>query len=293
MKKAACMFLTIIALSYFCAAVPAAEPSAGFDERNPNVKYGEVQLFKYFSSVSETERAANVILPPNYTPEKKWPVLYLLHGIGGNEYEWFGGAPVEVSANLFASQKAQEAIIVIPNIRVRHKSVVKEPGFFSLEHFKEFDAFIDDLKTSLRPAIEKKFSVQSDRNHQAIAGLSMGGREALYVGLNLCDQFAYIGAFEPAPGLLPYDAEAGLFTKETLRVPEEYNDRTYVFVVKGTTDGVVGMWPEEYARTLEKNGTNPHYTILEGGHEFKVWKESLYLFLPKLFREDSLKETKE
>lgn len=258
---------------------------AGFDSAREGVQYGELQQFNYYSQTAECERPVNVFVPKNYNPEKKYPVLYLLHGLGGNEFEWFGGKPNEVVGNLIADGQAPEMIVVIPNIRVRHKSVVEEPHFMSVEHFKEFDAFLDDFQTSLKIEIEKKYSVDSSRQSQAIAGLSMGGREALHLGIKLCDQFGYIGAFEPAPGLLPYANEESLFNEETLTLPDEYKKSTYVLVTKGDRDGVVRDWPTRYADALTKNGVDPHFVELRGGHDFKVWKESLYRFAKVIFKD--------
>ncbi len=269
-----------------CATLlTAQEPQIpnGFDQRRSNVKYGALEEVKYYSQTAEQDRLAKVLLPANYDKEKKYPVLYLLHGIGGDENEWFGGAPNEILSNLTSEGKLPETIVVFANERVRHKDVVKAPDPFSIEHFREFNAFLDDFKTSLSPEIEKRYSIKPGRENHAVAGLSMGGRNALYVGLSLIDRFGYIGAFEPAPGVLPYPAEPGLFTKETLTVPDQYKDTTFVLVSKGTRDNVVGDNPKTYADVLAENGVDPHFVQLEGGHDFKVWKESLYLFALKLF----------
>lgn len=258
----------------------------GQDLKHENVQYHDLQQLKYYSSTAECERPVNVFVPHDYDPNKKYPVLYLLHGLGGNEFEWFGGAPNEIISNLVAEGSVQEMIVVVPNIRVRHKSVTQAPPFMSIEHFKEFDAFLDDFQTSLKPEIEKRFSIAPERANHAIAGLSMGGREALHLGIKLCEQFAYIGAFEPAPGLLPYADEESLFTPDTLTLPDEYKGNTYIMTTKGDRDGVVRDWPKVYAETLQKNGVDPHFVELHGGHDFKVWKESLYRFVKIVFSQN-------
>ncbi len=260
------------------------EAPAGFDAKKPDVPYGEIKHVRYYSKTSENERNVTILLPPNYDKDKKYPVLYLLHGLGGNEYEWLGGNPVEVIGNLTASGKAKEMIVVVPNIRVRHKSVTKEPEFFSVEHFREFDAFLDDLRDNLMPYIEKNYPVLPGRDNRAVAGLSMGGRSALHVGIQLTDDFAYIGALTPAVGVLPYPVEKGLFTKETLTLPEKYRKNTLILIVKGSTDDVVGHWPKEYEKTLHANGVEPIYYVTEGGHDFGVWKNGLYNFVRRIFQ---------
>lgn len=255
----------------------------GFDQRKPNVAYGEVKDISYFSKTTNSDRPAKIILPPNYDKNKEYPTLYLLHGIGGNENEWFGGHPNEVISNLLADGKCKEMIVVIPNIRARHDSVKVAPDFYSVQHFNEFNNFLNDLKEDLLPYIENNYPVLKGRDNRAVAGLSMGGRAALHVGIEMIDQFAYIGALTPAVGVLPYDMEDGLFTKETLTLPAKYKKSTLVMIVKGSNDGVVHEWPDVYSTTLNSNGVEHIYYVAEGGHDFDVWKNGLYNFARRLF----------
>jgi len=254
-----------------------------FSQETVETQYGKMQKIHYYSVVSENERAANVILPKDYDGSTPLPVLYLLHGGGGDENEWLGARPVETLGEMIAKGEASKMIVVLPNIRVRHKNATQVPAPFSPESLKEFDVFIDELQKSLMPEIEKRYCIAKDRESQAIAGLSMGGREALYIGVKLCDKFGHIGGFEPAPGVLPYPAEHGLLTKETTSLPEEYKKTTYLLITKGTRDNVVREHPRTYADVFAANGTDPHFTELEGGHEFKVWRESLKIFARHIF----------
>lgn len=255
-----------------------------FDAEISDRQYGSIQTISYYSTTTEDERKANVILPPNFNKNKKYPVLYLLHGIGGDENEWFGGKPNEIINNLVAEGKAKEMIIVIPNIRARHKDVTTTPEFFSIEHFREFDNFLNDLRDNLMPWIEKEYPVLDGRDNRAVAGLSMGGRSALHIGINLIDKFSYIGAFTPAIGVLPYHMEDGLFTATTLTIPDKYKENTLIMIVKGDNDGVVGDCPEEYSNTLTKNSVPHIYYVTNGGHDFDVWKNSLYNFSRRIFQ---------
>ena len=255
----------------------------GFDEKQSGVSYGEVKDISYYSTATENNRNAKVILPFGYDKNKKYPILYLLHGIGGNENDWFGGNPNEIVTNLVAKGMTKEMIIVMPNIRARHKDVVTPPEFYSVEHFREYDHFLNDLRDNLMPYIESNFSVLPGRENRAVGGLSMGGRSALHVGINLIDDFAYIGAFTPAIGVLPYPVEEGLFTQETLTLPEKYKKKTLIMIVKGTEDGVVGNCPTEYSNALTENGVEHIYYETVGGHDFNVWKNSLYNFVRRIF----------
>lgn len=255
-----------------------------FDAKIPNRPYGTVEKVVYYSTTTETDRNAHIILPPNFEKDKKYPVLYLLHGIGGDENEWFGGTPNEIISNLVAVGKTKEMIVVIPNVRARHKDMSATPEFLSVEHFSQFDNFLNDLRDDLMPWIEKEYPVRNGRKNRAVAGLSMGGRSALHVGINLIDKFSYIGAFTPAIGILPYQIEEGLFTEETLTIPDKYKGNTLIMIVKGDNDGVVGSCPEEYSNTLTKNGVPHIYYVTRGGHDFDVWKNSLYNFSRRIFQ---------
>ena len=240
----------------------------------------------YFSDVTGTMRHANVILPGGYDESKKYPVLYLLHGIGGDENEWKEAQPEIISANLAQEKKASEMLLVLVNVRARADDRVPEQ-LFTIEHFRAFDAFKQDLTQCLMPYMEAHFSIQKGREHTAIAGLSMGGRTALYIGLTMTDLFGYIGAFSPAFGLLPYTnngvTEEGLLGESGLCLPKEHAEDTLVMIVHGTSDVVVRDEPVRYHEALERNGSKHVFYLVEGGHDFTVWSNALYLFLSSVF----------
>lgn len=285
-------FLSIVSILLFGGGTSKAksfidsdyQTPKGFDQRKSDVAYGEIKDISYFSKTTNSNRPAKVILPPNFDANKQYPTLYLLHGIGGNENEWFGGNPNEVISNLLAEGKCKEMIIIIPNIRARHDSVKVAPDFYSVQHFNEFNNFLYDLQNDLMPYIEKNYPVLKGRQNRAVAGLSMGGRAALHIGINMIDDFAYIGAFTPAVGVLPYDMENGLFSNQTLTLPDKYKPSTLVMIVKGSNDGVVHEWPDTYSAVLHNNGVEHIYYVAQGGHDFNVWKNSLYNFARRIFQ---------
>ena len=274
---------------------------AGFDRKKPGVKYGEIKTITYNSTATESDRRATIILPPEFdenNKDKKYPVLYLVHGIGGDEREWLGGNPNEVINNFAAEGKTKEMIVVIPNIRATRSGGAERvpaprpggPG--PMGQFSDFDNFFNDLRDDLMPYIEKNYPVLTHRDSRAVAGLSMGGRSALHVGLRLADAFGYIGAFTPAPGVLASPRGGGLFTQETFTLPSEYRTRrqgntslnnTLIMITKGSTDGVVRDNPENYSAGLTANGIEHIYTVTEGGHDFGVWKQDLYNFVRRIF----------
>ena len=258
----------------------------GFDEVKEGVTYGKLTEISYDSKITGTTRKANIILPPDYDENKKYPILYLLHGIGGDHNEWLGAKPVSVLSNLVAEGEAEPMIVVIPNVRARANDAGNPQDIYTLEHYKAFDNFINDLRDDLMPFIEANYPILTGKENTAIAGLSMGGRETLYIGLNMSDTFGYIGAFTPAPGLLPYSnfgvSEDGLFTTETLTLPKDSNN--YVMINAGISDDIVKIWPQTYYETLEENGVDAVFYVTDGGHDFVVWKNGLYNFAKKIFK---------
>ena len=97
------------------------------------------------------------------------------------------------------------------------------------------------------------------------------------------ETFGYIGCFEPAIGVLPYDGEKGLFTEETLKLPDEYNGKNVILIQKGTQDTTVGDSPLRYHNTLTKNGTMNEYYEVNMNHEMNAWANGLYNFVKRVF----------
>ena len=118
----------------------------GFDTVKEGITYGRLLEITYESSTTGTIRKANIVLPPNFDASKQYPVLYLLHGIGGDHNEWLGAEPVYVLSNLAAEGKAESMITVIPNVRARANDAGNPQDIYTLGHYKAFDNFINDLK---------------------------------------------------------------------------------------------------------------------------------------------------
>jgi len=250
----------------------------GFDKQQEGVEYGELTEVEYFSKTTDNTRKCSVYLPPNYDESKTYPVLYLLHGIGGDHKEWYGGKPNEVLSNLIANGELPPIIAVIPNVRAKHED--RGGGdIYGAENIAAFDNFINDLRDDLMPFIKENYPVSDKRSETAIAGLSMGGRESLFIGASMPETFGYIGAFCPAPGLIGENLGVPAQMKpEELTLPDEYKNDTFILINAGNSDGVVGDNPLNYSKTLGDNGVKNAYYSTEGGHDFKVWKNGLYYF---------------
>ncbi|HNR07820.1 MAG TPA: alpha/beta hydrolase-fold protein [Saprospiraceae bacterium] len=276
-KSLLSLFSILVALAPPAFAQPA-EPYApeGFDRLRENIPHGKIDSVFYPSRTVGVNRKALVYTPPGYSTAKKYPVLYLLHGIGGDEYEWMrGGRPDIVLDNLYAEHKIEPMIVVMPNGRAMKDDRAGGNIFDSLK-VQAFATFEKDLLNDLIPFIENKYPVLTDRNSRALAGLSMGGGQSLNFGLGNLDQFAWVGGFSSAPNtkrpedLLPDPVAASKQLK-------------LLWISCGDNDGLLRVSQRTHDYLFEKGV--PHIYYLEPGvHDFKVWKNGLYMFSQFLFK---------
>lgn len=257
-----------------------------FDKRNDLNAYGELSQVEYYSTTVGAWRKCYIHTPADFNKETTYPVLYLLHGIGGMHSEWLDGAPNEILSNLVALGQTRPMITVIPNVRAaKDDRVPSNP--LSQANIDAFDNFINDLRNDLMPYIKANYAVADKREECAIAGLSMGGREALYIGITMADIFGSIGAFSPAPGLLPHSDlnYPGQLTASQMNLPDQYKDSTFILICNGNQDNVIHNIPFQYHRALEENEVPHLYYTIDGGHDFDVWKNGLYHFASNIFRD--------
>ena len=252
------------------------EAPEGFKTPQPGVSQGKLESFEYDSTVTRTRRKANVYLPPGYSADRKYPVLYLLHGIGGDENEWMHlAAPNVVLDNLIAGGKAVPMIVVLPNGRALADDRA-EGNPFTPEKVAGFAAFERDLLDCLIPAIQAKYSTYTDREHRALAGLSMGGGQTLNFGFGHLDTFAWLGAFSSAPNtkppadLVPDPAAAQAQLK-------------LLYLSCGNKDGLINFSQGVHVY-LKEHGVPHVWNIDDHGHDGETWGSNLYHFAQRLFR---------
>jgi len=216
----------------------------------------------------------NVYTPPGYSTDKKYPVLYLLHGIGGDETEWERFAkPDQLADNLLADGKAVPMIIVMPNGRAQKDD---RPGPNAFSTAPAFAAFEQDLLKDVIPYMESHYSVQADREHRAIAGLSMGGGQSLNFGLAHLDTFAWVGGFSSAPNTKP--------PSELLTDPAAAKEKLkLIYLSSGNKDGLIRISQGVHAYLKEKGV--PHIWNVDGhAHDPTHWRNNLYYFLQRVFK---------
>lgn len=255
-------------------AVPAA-PAKGFDTKREGIPQGKIEPVEYESTTVGIKRRAMVYTPPGYSKETKYPVLYLLHGIGDTETGWpRQGSAAAILDNLIADKQAVPMIVVMPNGRASKDLNERSPWN---QQGPAFEAFEKDLLKDLIPHIEKNYSVKADRETRALAGLSMGGGQSLNFGLKNLDTFAWVGAFAPAPNTKP----AGELVKDSAEVAKKLR---LLWLSCGDKDFILNVSKDFHAALEEKKF--PHVWHLGSGpHSWPVWKDDLFRFAQLVFRE--------
>jgi len=257
-------------------AFPAPPP--GFADPTPGVTPGRIDTLRYRSGVTGTQRQARVWLPAGYEAGRRYPVLYLLHGIAGNQDEWPGyvRAPA-ILDKLEASGRAVPMIVVMPNGRaLPDDSPPAADQVFTPGNAAGFEKFERDLLDFLIPAVDSTYPTVADRTHRAIAGLSMGGGQALDFGLAHLDRFAWVGAFSPAPNtrdiaeLVPDAASA----RRELKL---------LYLSCGNQDGLIAV-SQAVHRGLVQRAVPHLWNVDDHGHDRESWAENLYRFAQLVFR---------
>jgi enterochelin esterase-like enzyme len=216
------------------------------------------------------QRAARVYTPPGYSTATKYPTLYLLHGLNGDETLWAGaGSAPAILDNLIAKNEAKPMVVVMP------EGSMTEPSDFG-----GFALFEPVLLDQLIPLIQSTYSVSTDRTAHAISGLSMGGGQSFNFGFGNIDQFAWIGPMSSAPN-------TGNPTSIVSDPAAVKRDVKGIFIICGDADSLLSnstKW-RDYLTAEDI----PHVYQNEPGeaHTFTVWKRGLYHFAKMIFTDFS------
>lgn len=234
---------------------------------------------KYYGDKSANEKKANVYLPAGYNAadkSKKYKVLYLMHGIGGDENEW--GMKDEQSLvkkmmdNLTVKGDIDPFIIVTPNGR---SGSDPDPN----KAYMAFYKFGEELRNDLIPYMDSHYNTYADRDHRAMAGLSMGGMQTINIGICEClDLISYFGAFSAAPTSYEASKVAQTITSHPdLPLHFFYN-------ICGKDDSIAYGAHAAAAKLLPRlcpaleEGKNFRWQEQGGGHDFGIWNLGFYNF---------------
>jgi enterochelin esterase-like enzyme len=260
--------------------VPGSPPA---DWETTEVPHGVVHHHFYHSAVVGDDRDFFVYTPPGYDPNAaaSYPVFYLQHGYSDGADGWVAvGRANFILDNLIAQGKVKPMLIVMalgygaPEVLQRGFGAFRDPSLIQ----RNMDKFGEALITEVIPQVEKIYRVKADREDRALAGLSMGGAESLYVGLNHLDHFAWIGSFSAGGLGDKYDTEFPALNSGA-------NAQLHLlWIACGTEDRLIEP-NRKFREWLTSKGGVQHTDIeTPGMHTWMVWRRNLIAFAPLLFQ---------
>jgi len=258
-------------------------PGADFMDTK-EVPHGAVSAVTYYSSVLKKFRRMHVYTPPGYeSGSGKYPVFYLLHGAGDCDESWTSvGRAGFIMDNLIAAKKAKPMVIVMPaGHTAQTGGLIGAPG--------SQDDFIAEFSADIMPYAESHYRVQTDRQHRAIAGLSMGGTQTLGIAIPHLEQFAYIGVFSSGliGGLLTGSATTNTSWEEQHRAqldnPAAKKGLKLVWFSTGSDDRLITT-SRSTVDLLKAHGFNAQFKESPGAHTWINWRNYLDEFAPQLFQ---------
>lgn len=261
------------------------DPPVGFRDKRDNIAHGTITTVQYDSKTLGTRREMMVYTPPGYSPDKKYPVLYLLHGLNSGSGQWPYWVRADyITDNLLADGKIKPMIMVFPNCNAN--VTVENPKADEQEErkggYKGYGkSFENDLLLDIVPFIESHYSVYTDRKYRALAGLSMGGGQSLNIGLSHINTFAYVGGFSSAPNTNEF---GGL--SETKLVPDlaaAKKNLKVLWLACGSKDGLFSV-SQRVHQNFKKQGIPHIWNVDSNAHDDTEWANNLYLFIQHIFK---------
>jgi enterochelin esterase-like enzyme len=256
--------------------------------RTNDIPHGSVTRRWYDSPGLGMDRRITIYTPPGYEKStEKLPVLYLLHGAGGDEEAWIAlGRTAQIMDNLIAAGKAKPMIVIMPNGNVIQDGAPGEGsmGFYKPQFMvaKTMDGTYEGSFQDIISFVESNYRVKADKAHRAIAGLSMGGYHSLHISRYYPNTFDYVGLFSAAI-MAREDATGKVYSNfdETLKAQMDNGFKLY-WIAIGKTDFLYDA-NKEYRTRLDGMGMKYTYVESEGGHIWRNWRVYLSQFVPLLF----------
>ncbi len=248
-----------------------------------DVPHGAVSEVTYWSSTLKRFRRLHVYTPPGYeSGEGKYPVFYLLHGAFDSDHSWSSvGRAGFILDNLLAAGKAKPMVVVMPH---GHTG----PFSFGMPLSGEFEP---EFVTDIMPQMEKRYRVYTDRQHRAIAGLSMGGAHTLNIGIPHLDQFGYLGVYSSgifgiAGGMGGNQPQGPTFEEQHKAILDnaKLKDGLKLFWFATGKDDFLVATSRATVEMFKQHQFNVVYRETEGAHTWDNWREYLRDFVPQLFQ---------
>ena len=253
-----------------------------------DVPHGSLTHRWYNSSALGMDRRINIYTPPGYeSGNEKYPVLYLLHGMGGDEDEWITfGRATQILDNLIAQRKAKPMLVVMTNGHAAMEAAPGESsrGFYKPEHEKAgtMDGTFELNFIEIMNFVESDYRVVPDKAHRAIAGLSMGGFHAMHISRYFENTFDYVGLFSAAI-LDRTDATGKVYSNIDTTLKMQIGNGLKLYWLGIGKDDFLYTANQEFLKKLDELGMTYTYVETGGGHIWKNWRIYLGQFVPLLF----------
>jgi enterochelin esterase family protein len=315
-------------LSLFLAVLPVMAPLAQESDTPAyltvrDVAHGSVQTLSYRSKSLDREREAVVYLPPGYEQgSASYPVLYLLHGAGGNQRTWIDDGQANVILdNLIADQRVDPFIVVMPYGYSRPRESLGNRGagagqaanrgagagqganrgaapvdgrgagrggrgrggFSPADYKTDMEEFAVDFIQDLIPLVESRYRVVADPDHRAVAGLSMGGGQAFAIGLTHPEMFSGIAGFSSAMQIANDPAWGGVDMQAMLANADAINEQIDLLWVGCGTEDTLFSANRAFSEQLTSFAVEHTFRVTLGGHTMAVWRRYLHELAPQLF----------
>lgn len=247
-----------------------------------NVAHGTVS--RVWATTEDLSRRMTIYTPAGYEAGyRSYPVLYLLHGMGGDEEAWIAtGRMAEIMDNLIAEGKAEPMIVVMPNGCMRHDAAPT----YSLAEYKPYmsgsmDGSFERYFPSIVSWVDAHYRTYTSKDRRAIAGLSMGGFHAMQISRSYPDMFDYVGLFSAAI----YRGEEGVAIYENLAegIAEQFCRGVSLYWIGIGKDDFLFEENVEFRRMLDEGDYEYEYFESEGGHTWRNWRCYLAEFVERIF----------
>jgi enterochelin esterase-like enzyme len=251
-----------------------------------SVPHGTVRTQAYKSTSLGTDRNVVIYTPPDYDKSStRYPVLYLLHGAGSTETSWTARGQAQVILdNLIADGKLKPLVVVMPFGYAFARTAAGGRGD-AAENKQQREGFTRDFLEDVIPMIDKSFRVYGDRDHRAIAGLSLGGAQSLAIGLTHTDLFSRIAGFSSATGAATNPESGGFDFDKVLADSAHINKQLKLLWVGCGTEDTLFQSNMAFADLLSKHKIEHIVRVTGGAHTYAVWQRYLNEVAPMLFQE--------
>ena len=253
------------------------------------VPHGTMSKVWYHSSSLGLDRRLTVYTPAGYeTSGKRYPVLYLLHGMGGDEDAWPNlGRAAQILDNLIAQGKAEPMIVVMPNGNAAQEAAPGEASSgYDVPTFqlpKTMEGSFESHFPELVKFVESRYRVKGSKKYRAIAGLSMGGFHSMHISKQYPDMFGYVGLFSAAtmPGK---ESDSSVYADLEGKLAVQFAKRPLLYWIAIGKEDFLYKMNEDYRKMLDEKGYPYEYFENEGGHIWRNWRIYLTEFVPRLFK---------